>query len=591
MNSRIKALVALLCFLHAWQGWAQTNVVSGTLMTNTVLSGTNLILGTVVVTNGVVLTIEPGTQVLMNTNATVVVYGQLLANGTTNDPINITRATTAARWSRFRFVRAQTSRFANCVIEWANCAGDHQNYYDNDCNTNTPPLARTYTEAIVALATRLEIEGCTFRNLVGGGTGTEGDAISIISDDIQFPGEASAHIRGCRFQSIGQAIHSRFAPTLIENNTFSDKRGDNDDVDLYGESMPVPVIRYNVFLPGHEDKINPTRCSAVIYGNIVMGSDDHGMVLRDRGQPRVHNNLIINCSQGGISVQNQCDAFIANNTIVNCGRGIRLFDHFDRAGPPYCLFRGSGRATVLNNIIWDSSINSLTLTDSTNGHSSVWAAYNNIEGGQASASVSANSTLVWDTSNINADPLFVGAATNNYRLRANSPSIDAGTNAVVDPDFDGIPRPLDGNGDGTARLDIGAHEFLLATADSNGDGIPDGWTWQHGLDPTATGLAARDPDADARTTGEEWVADTNPVDPQSVFEIAEVTRAQQVAVSFLSSSNRVYTLHSATNLVAEPASWFPVSGQTNVRGTGGTLTLNDATNSAQKFYRVQVRVP
>jgi parallel beta-helix repeat protein len=600
MNSRIKALAALLCSLHAWQGWTQTNVVSGTLMTNTVLSGTNLILGTVVVTNGVVLTIEPGTQVLMNTNATMVVYGQLLANGTTNEPINITRATTAARWSRFRFVRAQPSRFANCVIEWANCAGDHQSYYDNDCNTNTPPLARNYTEAIVALATRLEIEGCTFRNLVGGGTGTEGDAISIISDDIQFPGEASAHIRNCRFQSIGQAIHSRFSPTLIENNTFSDKRGDNDDVDLYGESTPVPVIRHNTFLAGHEDKINPTRCSAIIYGNIVMGSDDHGIVLRDRGRPIVFNNLVINCSQGGISVQNQCDALIANNTIVNCGRGIRLFDHFDRAGPPYCLFRGSGRATVINNIIWDSSINSLALTDSTNGHSWVWAAYNNIEGGQTSTSVSANSTLIWGPGNINADPLFAGAAANNYRLRTNSPSIDAGTNVLayatnftfaVTNDFDGIPRPLDGNGDGALQFDIGAHEFLLATADSNGDGIPDGWTWQHRLNPTAPDVAASNPDDDTHTTGQEWVADTNPVDPQSLFGIASVTRAQQVGISFLSSSNRVYTLQGATNLAAEAASWLPIAGQTNVRGTGGTLTLNDATNSAQKFYRIEVRVP
>ena len=101
----INTLLALLCIFCAGGAGAQTNVVSGVLMTNITLSGTNLIVGTVVVTNGVVLTIEPGTQMLMNTNATVVVYGQLLANGTTNQPINITRATTAARWSRFRFVR------------------------------------------------------------------------------------------------------------------------------------------------------------------------------------------------------------------------------------------------------------------------------------------------------------------------------------------------------------------------------------------------------------------------------------------------------------------------------------------------------
>jgi hypothetical protein len=138
---------------------------------------------------------------------------------------------------------------------------------------------------------------------------------------------------------------------------------------------------------------------------------------------------------------------------------------------------------------------------------------------------------------------------------------------------------------------MGAHEFLLATADSNGDGIPDGWTWQYGLDPTGVGIAAANPDGDAHTTGEEWVADTNPVDQQSIFEIASITRTQQVGVSFLSSSNRVYTLQGATNLVADPAQWLPVTGQANVRGTGGTLTLNDGTNSVQKFYRVEVSEP
>ena len=97
MKSSIKALTGLFCVLWTWSGNAQTNVVSGILTTNTTLSGTNLIIGTVVVTNNVVLTIQPGTQMLMNTNATVIVYGQLLANGTTNEPINITRATTAAR--------------------------------------------------------------------------------------------------------------------------------------------------------------------------------------------------------------------------------------------------------------------------------------------------------------------------------------------------------------------------------------------------------------------------------------------------------------------------------------------------------------
>jgi hypothetical protein len=598
MKSLIVKLVAVLG-LTVNSLTAATNILPGLIVTNTTLSGTNLVQSTVVVTNGATLTIQPGTQMLMNTGATLVVYGQLLANGTSNQPIYFTRATTAARWARIRFVHALDSVLRNCVVEYSNCAGDHKDYYDNDCNTNTIPPARNYHEAVVVLATHLDIEGCTFQNLPDSSATAEGDAIAIIADDPQVPGLASAHIWNCRFPNIGQGIHTRFSYVLVEGCVFSGKRGDNDDVDLYGESVPPPVIRRNLFLPGHEDKINPTRCSAIIYGNIVSGADDHGIVLRDKCMPIVFNNLIYNCTNAGIAVQNQCNALIANNTIVNSLRAIRFFDHFDRHGPPYCLFPGSGRATILNCVIWDCAT-SFELADSTNGQSYASVAYCDVEGGQATASVSAGSTLVWGPGNINIDPQFVGLATNNYRLRANSPCIDAGTNVsavatnfvfALTNDFEDVPRPLDGNGDGVPRFDMGAHEFLLATADSNADGIPDGWTWNYRLNPTDPSVAGSNPDADAFTTWQEWIADTNPTNAQSVFNVLGISIQPQVAVSFLSSSNRTYTLYSAGNLVSDQAAWTPVAGQTNVRGTGGVATLADTAAPPRKFYRVGVQLP
>lgn len=580
---------------------AATNIVPALITADMTLSGTNLVQSTVVVTNGAVLTIEPGTQMLMNTNARIVVYGQLLANGTTNQPIAFTRATTAARWRQIRFVRAADSRLRNCTIEYANCAGDHQAYYDNDCNTNTPPLARNYTEAIVALATHVDFEGCTFRNLVSGTGVGEGDAMALISDDIQYPGRASANILNCRFLNIGQGVHTRFAYVLIEGCTFSGKAGDNDGVDLYGESVPRPLIRRNLFMPGHEDAINPTRCSAIIIENIFMGGDDHGVVLRDKCQPIVMNNLIRNFTNACIAVQNQCDALIANNTIVNSARGIRFFDHVTRLGPPYCLFPGSGRATIINNIIWNCRT-SLELADSTNGSSWASVSYCNISNGQASASVGANSTLIWGPGNINVDPQFVSAPMSDYHLRPSSPCIDAGTNALtltssnwsgsVTNDLDGVPRPLDGNGDGMARFDIGAFEYLLPDADSNGDGIPDGWTWQYRLNPTEPNVGAGNPDGDAHNTYNEWIADTSPTDAQSIFRISSIELTGTHAgpdVSFLSSSNRVYTLYSTDNL--DPTAWSAVPGQIDVRGNGGTKTLSDTSRQRQRFYRVGVEVP
>jgi hypothetical protein len=593
-----KLLAAVAAALSPISLSGMTNLITGEVTNNVTWSGTNLLRGMVIIRPTAAVAIDAGTRLLMNTGATLRIEGQLLANGTSNQPITFTRATTSTNWGRILFVRAAPSRLQHCVIEFANSTGDHQSYYDNDCNTNTPPVPRNYREAVIALATHLDIENCVFRNLPFNTGARDGDAIAIISDDPQNPGPASAHVRNCTFVSIGQGVHTRFAYVLVEHCFFSDKRGDNDDVDLYGESTPRPIIRFNTFLGSHEDKINPTRCSAIIYGNVISGGDDHGVVLRDRCSPIVVNNLIYNFTNACIAVQNQCDALIANNTILNSRRGIRFFDHFDRHGPPYCLFPGSGRATIVNCVIRNCRT-SFELTDSPDGHSHAAVYHSNIQGGRASASVSANATLVWGMGNIDLDPRFAGLATNNYRLQADSPCIDSGTNVsviatnfdfAITNDFDGVPRPLDGNGDGLARFDMGAFEFLLATADSNGDGIPDEWTWRYGLDPTDSSVALSNPDEDPHTTFQEWVADTNPVDGLSRFRVAAGSTAQSGAVYFLSSSNRQYTLFRSTNLTVN-AGWSVVPGQMDMAGNGEVLTLHDTNSAPLKFYKVGVKVP
>lgn len=71
---------------------------------------------------------------------------------------------------------------------------------------------------------------------------------------------------------------------------------------------------------------------------------------------------------------------------------------------------------------------------------------------------------VTDPRNIDADPRFVNAAGGDLRLRGGSPAIDTGDLAglsVAEPltDVLGAPRLVDGNGDGTARQDMGAFEY------------------------------------------------------------------------------------------------------------------------------------
>jgi len=61
---------------------------------------------------------------------------------------------------------------------------------------------------------------------------------------------------------------------------------------------------------------------------------------------------------------------------------------------------------------------------------------------------------------VSVDPAFVDAVHDDYHLQFGSPAIDAGSSpGAPTTDFDGVPRPLDGNGDGLAAFDMGAFEF------------------------------------------------------------------------------------------------------------------------------------
>ncbi len=189
--------------------------------------------------------------------------------------------------------------------------------------------------------------------------------------------------------------------------------------------------------------------------------------------------------------------------------------------------------------------------------------------------------------NITNAPMFADMASGDYHLLQGSPCIDAGTNTpAAGADIDGIPRPLDGDNDGTPVADMGAYEFVSPTGDSDRDGL---------VDADEIGVHHTDPlnpntDGDPEPDGREVVADTDPTDRGSFFRILalDANCSGLCTLSFPCSTARVYSVEWSEDLLG----WSPVVGMTDMPGdASGLLSLSISNAAERAFFRATVGMP
>jgi predicted outer membrane repeat protein len=286
----------------------------------------------------VTLTLLPGTQVLFQEGARIVINGRLVAEGTPASPIRFTRATDKNTWLGLQFDQTmEDNRIRHARLE-------HARTNDGMIGLQKSRLLLEYAEfdhcdrrRIRTLSSSLTVRRCRFADLFGRGVAPTTDNLS-------------EHLWGSGIPDGGWLI--------LEGNVFGGNKGHNDAVDFDGPAAPKPIphILNNTFLGGGDDALD-LECDALIEGNTFLNfvkdqynkASGEANVLSAGGGKRytLRHNLFINV-QHIVQVKNEAFLTFTNNTAVNVSGAAIYFD-LDLPG------RRPGRGgDVANSIFWNT---------------------------------------------------------------------------------------------------------------------------------------------------------------------------------------------------------------------------------------------
>ncbi len=309
-------------------------------------------------------------------------------------------------------------------------------------------------------------------SVFGGMVKVTDSTISGNADDgIKVAYSSSAEITNSNISDNGVGISAQFGGQVeMTNSTISDNADDGINAGNSGPKITNSTISGN-----GGNGITLLRSSAEVNNSTISGNADGGIVVVFTSFAEVTNSTISgNEGSGGIAMGINGSAKVSNSTITDNttttggGGGISFQES---AVPVNTIVENTIIAGNFDNSPAESDLEPDVSGNFTSG------GYNIIGDGTGSTGFDATGDLV-GTSDNPIDPLLGplqdnGGSTQTHALLAGSPAIDAGNpDFEPPPEFDqrgvGFPRFLDGNGDGTATVDIGAFEFINII-----DGTPD----------------------------------------------------------------------------------------------------------------------
>jgi len=230
--------------------------------------------------------------------------------------------------------------------------------------------------------------------------------------------------------------------TIVENNAY---HAGGIFADSFSGTISGNRIEHNHSTSGYGGGIwlyNAGGSDYAVDANTIAGNDANwgGGLVSFAASGTVSNNVIEGNTArspswggGGGILTYSCTPTIVNNTVASnisiTGQGGGIYRSTDAPQEP----------RVTGCIIWGNG----------DDLANCGATYSDVSSQDDTAGAG----------NISVDPLFADSDSSDYRLQPGSPCLDEATGTgAPSTDKDGIARPQDGDNDGAAGVDMGAHE-------------------------------------------------------------------------------------------------------------------------------------
>ena len=364
----------------------------------------------------------------------------------------------------------------------------------------------------ILLTTSCVLEGFTIIGGNGRALFIQDRTTEIIRNNIISGSSTSYQGAGIRIQD------ANTAPT-IANNIFRDNSSSEEGGAIYIEDAS-PLIIGNTFINNHSGKnggaiaiymINAVRQQATITNNVFISNTalaNGGAIYLQGPEPPLHpliqqwiqgNTIFSNTALAGAGIyaNSYCRAIIADNLIAHnatygagshsVGGGLAITNHADISAYNNIIYQNTARQggdiyinnsmpNIVNNTILGSSISHTVGIELLNSarprlaNNIIAFEAHGIRGDGTAVPIIryndlwmctvAYSNVTPEPNNFSADPRLRYPANGDFHLDTESALIDAAsTDDAPSTDFDGEPRPMDGDGDGISVADIGADEY------------------------------------------------------------------------------------------------------------------------------------